>query len=120
MGACQNVTQGVTDLNAAATDRNTELSSAQGLQVDALPDGDQIKQSLVTALTYSLQADQSFASWAASIDPGTCQPPAPQGPDYAAADSASQQATAAKTQFLTLWQPIAAQYSLPVPAEGDI
>ena len=120
VGDCQNVGQGVADLDRAATDRAAELASARQLAVDGLAGGDQLKQALADALSESQQADQAFENWADSLDQSSCVAPAPQNADYTAGDAASQQATAAKTQFIALWQPIATTYDLPLPTQADI
>jgi hypothetical protein len=120
LGGCQNLSQGVSDLNQAAADRGQEFQMAQQLAVDALSNGDQLKQDLLDALSASQQADEAFARWGSSLDPNTCVVPAPQDSDFAAGGNASQQATTAKTQFIALWQAVAAQYGLTVPDQSTI
>jgi Predicted membrane protein len=113
------------DLNAATatlqqvvTERDGQVRAGQGLAVDQLDQGEQLRTLLVQALTYSLQADQSFVTWAKNASNG-CTGKANHDADYAKAQAASSGATTSKQSFVKLWNPIATKYDLPTRSESS-
>lgn len=121
VGACQNVGQGVTDLQRAAADRQRLLQEVQQLDVSALDGGAQLQSDLANAFQHSYDADNAYAAWAQDVENAGCTGSAPtDDTNMSAGDADSAQATTSKDAFIQDWQPIAGQYSLPVPAEGDL
>jgi hypothetical protein len=117
---CQNLAASISNLQQVAADRSAELSGAQQLQVDSLPDGNDLKSTLTGALNYSAQADESFVQWALGVQSGDCSSASQQSAALDDANNASGQATTAKRAFISVWTPVAQQYNLPVPTETDI
>lgn len=120
LGPALNAIETCGDLDAATTtltqivgQRDGQVRQGQALAVDGLPGGAQLRTLLVQALTYSLQADQSFAKWLATTKAAGCSGHATHDADYAAAQASSSGATTSKQSFVALWNPIARQYGLP-------
>jgi hypothetical protein len=120
VSSCTDVSAGANALAAAADSRQDALDQLENLDTDALPHGAQLRSTLRTALQKSLEADQYFAAWAQSVQRGGCGGSAPHDSQYQAATQASRVATAAKHQFVDLWNPIAASEGLPSLEEKDI
>jgi len=78
--------------------RQSELSTAQSLDVSALDNGSQMKDALVRALQASLDSNKHYLSVA------------PDCPSEAT--DADQRATQAKSEFLQYWGPVAEQAGL--------
>jgi hypothetical protein len=100
-------------LQQIVAQRTDQVRQGQALAVDGLTNGAQLKSALVQALNYSLQADQSFAAWLATVRTTPCNGHAAHEANYNAAQSASSSATTSKQTFVALWNPVAAQYGLP-------
>jgi hypothetical protein len=115
---CGNLTAATATLQQVVTERDGQVHQGQGLVVDQLDHGDQLRSLLVQALTYSLQADQSFVAWAKNAANG-CTGKATHDADYTAAQTASSGATTSKQSFVQLWNPIATKYGLPTRSESN-
>jgi hypothetical protein len=106
-----NLSQDAQTFQNAATSRQNLLS-----QLANLPDRSALPGPLLQALTNawqaSVQADQDFAQWAQDEASQTCVPNDQSDPGYQAATGPDNQATADKKAFVSLWNPIAAQYGL--------
>jgi hypothetical protein len=120
VSSCADVSAGASALAAAADSRQDALDQLESLDTDALPHGAQLRSTLRTALQKSLEADQYFAAWAQSVQRGGCGGSAPHDSQYQVGIQASREATAAKHQFVRLWNPIAASEGLPSLEEKDI
>ncbi|MCU1448798.1 MAG: hypothetical protein JWP02_968 [Acidimicrobiales bacterium] len=106
---------------AAATARQSVLTSAAAVDVTGLPEGPQLKGLLEQALQPSVEADQDFQTWAQQLTASGCTPGrTTQNSEFAAANDASGRATAGKTAFVGAWNPVAARYGLRQWAAGDI
>jgi hypothetical protein len=108
---CQNVTADANVIAGIAASRTAEIGRLSSIDWVALPNGLAMKADLTAALQHSRHADQDYQRWANGLE-ASCQPPAASGPSYTAAATASTQAIAAKTAFLSLWRPVAARYAL--------
>jgi hypothetical protein len=110
VSACGDLSADAAVFDAAATSRSEHRSQADALDYAALPDGAELRQSLVDALTASYQADVAFREWAESLD-GNCTSRAARtsGHRKDAADY-SKTATAHKKRFVALWNPICESY----------
>jgi hypothetical protein len=96
----------------AATSRQNLLSQLADMpDRSALPSS--MLQSLTSAWQASIQADRDFAQWAQDEASQGCVPNDHSDPSYAAATGPDNQATIDKKAFVSTWNPIAAQYSLP-------
>jgi serine/threonine protein kinase len=115
VGSCLNVENDVTQINQILSERESQLSDAQSLQVDAIPNGSQVQNSLVTALMASVTADQDYLSWAQQQNEDNCtEGTTSQYYQQALADD--QTATDDKNAFAGLWEPLANQYGYnPTP-----
>jgi hypothetical protein len=102
----------VADLERITAARVDQLNRAKALPVDQLDNGAAAQDLLVKALDYSVQADQHFTAWAAGVRDTGCQGAAPRTGDYQAASAASNQASAAKREFVKAWNPIAGTHGV--------
>jgi hypothetical protein len=115
---CSDVSDGTSGLQQDVSDRQNELSEAQNLSVDALPNGDALKSALVDALKNSLDADNDYLDWANDV--GGCDGSAPKDSNFEAASDASTTAVSYKNQFVTLWNQIAQDEGYPSLTEQDM
>jgi hypothetical protein len=113
------VADGQQTLSTVVTDRDSQISQANNLAVDQLPNGEQIRRDLLTVLQDSQQADRDFLQWAQDI--GSCTGGAShQDSHYTDGLTDSKAATDAKVTFLDEWSSIAGQAGLPSYQEPDI
>jgi hypothetical protein len=97
---------------------STAIASRQRLltRLAGLPDASTLPSGLIQTLTgawqASAQADQDYAAWTRDENSGRCVTDG-SDPNFAAATAPDNQATANKTEFVNLWNPIAMQYGLP-------
>jgi hypothetical protein len=117
---CGDINSAITTLQQVTTERDGQVKQGQGLAVDQLNGGAQLKSALVQALTFSLQADQKFTAWAQAVAAAGCSGHAPHEDNYAAGQAASGSATTNKQQFVALWNPVAATYGLPNRSESTV
>lgn len=103
---------------AAASHRQflTELAQLPGLTV--LPSA--LRQDLSTAWQASASADSDYARWAQDQLADGCTSGGQSDPGYTAASAPNQQATASKTAFVRLWNPLAKAYGLPAYWQSDL
>jgi hypothetical protein len=99
---------------------NGLVASAGAIPVTVLPNGPTMIADLAAALRASNQADQYYIAWMQDIEGLSCPYPTNTEPNFAAASSASAQATSAKTAFVVLWNPLAAQLGLPQYSASQI
>jgi hypothetical protein len=96
----------------AATARQRLLS-----QLASLPGRPALSGQMVQALTGAWQAsaaaDLDFARWAGDELSQGCTPGDQADPAFRAAAGPDARATTAKKAFVSLWNPVAAQYGLP-------
>jgi hypothetical protein len=104
---CANVAASLSTLTQIRNQRSSEYDQAQAISVSLLPQGAAMKTDLTGALYYSLQADDQYLSWASQQSGGPCQ----DGSEPAAAAD-NNQASADKSGFTQLWNPIALQHGL--------
>lgn len=106
----------VDDLRDVTDQRRTQLDEAERLVTDGLPAGDQIRDTLVAALTYSVEADQAFVAWGERVASGGCGHDA----NHQAGLDASALAQAAKDQFCDVWNAVAPDFGLPRRTRAEI
>ncbi|MEU3060955.1 hypothetical protein AB0P12_05010 [Streptomyces subrutilus] len=111
---CSNLDRAASDLRDAARQREELVTRLGELKVDQLPDNAKLNAALTKAWQSSAAADNSYAAWAQDVTgPDGCKDGKARSTDNAAAGNrASGDATKAKEQAATLWNTIAAKYSL--------
>lgn len=112
---CRNLGQAATDLRDAARQREELVTRLQDLKLDQLPDNAKLTASLTKAWQSSAAADNSYAAWAddSAGDKKGCKDGQARNTDNAAdGNKASGEATKAKESAATLWNTVAAKYSL--------
>lgn len=114
--ACRNVLSATDTLRSVADGRARQLDALEDLDVSALSDGASIRDTLIRALSYSLDADLAFVRWAEYIQAGGCGYDA----NYDEAMRHSQNATATKREFVNIWNPVARMYGLPERVEWQV
>ena len=119
VGACTNLSGGVSQLQAVVNRRAGQYDRASALSTGELPGGAQVKSKLLAALGSSLTADRDYLSWARQQLTGGCTPTS-QSSAYNAAFSASRRADAAKEAFVQVWNPVAARYGIARESPRDI
>jgi eukaryotic-like serine/threonine-protein kinase len=97
--------------NSATSRQNLLTQLANMPDRSALPSP--MLQSLTSAWQASIQADRDFAQWAQYEASQGCTPNDHSDPNYQAAAGPDGQATTDKKAFVSRWNPIAEQYSLP-------
>jgi hypothetical protein len=110
--SCGNLSGAQETLDQAATSRQNLLGQLNQLQLGALPNGIQLLQSLQAAWQASLGSDNAYAAYAGdelSNFNGCTQNDSGDSNAQAAATSDAE-ATAAKNQFVGIWNPIASTY----------
>lgn len=118
---CADVPGGVSELDKITAARTEQRDKAKQLAVDQLGTGDDLRDKLVKALDFSVQADQHYTAWAKGIqDGGGCQGTAPHGDEWQAGQAASGQATPAKRDFVKAWNTVAVQHGLASRSESDL
>jgi hypothetical protein len=103
---------GEATIQQAIDTRQRILSGLQTLSPATLPRGQQLISDLSAAMQNSVNADRDYQSWMADSggSGGGCASEPAQDSNYQAALNASGQATAAKDNFLNIWNPMAPGY----------
>ncbi|MEV7804670.1 hypothetical protein AB0O28_17155 [Microbispora sp. NPDC088329] len=117
---CSEVAEGVEAIERVTSQRGGQAGQAEELETGALRDGDELKDALVRALTTSYRADKAYLKWAKRYRDGGCRGRTVGDSAYDAGNAASEDATAAKTEFVRLWNPIATEQGLPARSEAEI
>ncbi|GAA2588029.1 hypothetical protein GCM10010435_77970 [Winogradskya consettensis] len=113
VGRCTGLGGAIDDLQAVGRERRAQIAEVTGADLSALPDGEVLRSRLVTALQFSLDADAAYVEWAEPTLAGRCANTAARKAAYARGRSASDQAGAAKEDFLTAWNPVATSLGVP-------
>jgi hypothetical protein len=117
---CSAVGSGVSSLQTIADERETQREAAKTMSVDAISNGEEVKDNLVKALGASHSADLAFLSWARNAESGGCAGTAPITADYRKGTRKSASAQRSKRAFLDLWNPIATSYQLETRTVAEI
>jgi hypothetical protein len=120
VGRCTQLSLAVSDMRAAGDERRAQLKTVDTAGLDRLSNGEQMRSTLRQALSYALQADQDYLAWAAPTPAGGCGNTSARSAAYSRGRAASTKAGAAKTDFLDLWNPVAADLGLPTRTRDDI
>ncbi len=118
---CGNLSADVATLQSAAQSRQSLLTQLAQLNTSQLSNGSQLISSLTAAWQASLESDNSYAGWASDLEGGGCSGQASTNyPSWQAAQNFDATATATKSQFVALWNPIASTYGLPQYQQSQI
>ncbi|MFB9964816.1 hypothetical protein [Sinosporangium siamense] len=109
---CSNMGEAIVNIEHVTRQRGRQADEAEGLNVSALADGAELKDSLVQALSASYRADKAYLKWAKRYRSRACSGKTVGDPNYDAGNAASAQATSAKSDFVALWNPVAEQEGL--------
>ncbi|MFD3326217.1 hypothetical protein ACFWW8_13470, partial [Streptomyces sp. NPDC058701] len=111
---CSNLEQAAADLRDAARQREELITRLKELKLDQLPNHVKLSAALTKAWQSSAAADNSYAAWAQDVggDKGCKDGKAKNTDNASAGNKASGDATRSKEQAATLWNTIAAKYSL--------
>jgi hypothetical protein len=107
LGSCTNIASDAGSLKVIVQERTDQASQATSLAATALPDGEGLKEALVSMAQATLDADQKYLSWARRAQSGTCT----DASGNAAINTANQTAADAKRAFVSLWNNDAGQYN---------
>ncbi|WP_432922458.1 hypothetical protein ACQPZZ_24460 [Microbispora sp. CA-135349] len=99
---CSEVAEGVEAIERVTGQRGGQAGQAEELETDALRDGDELKDALVRAPITSYRADKAYLKWAKRYRDGGCRGRTVGDSAYDAGNAASEDATAAKTEFVRL------------------
>jgi hypothetical protein len=113
LGSCSTVDSDIGPLRQLIEDRTAHVQQAQDLEADAIPDGESLKQALVSMLQATLDADQHYLTWAEEPDCTSVT-------SNSTIKEANDAATTAKRTFVDLWNDIAAQYGQPTYQWDDL
>ncbi|WP_285776373.1 hypothetical protein [Microtetraspora sp. NBRC 13810] len=116
---CAESQTGIATIERITEARREQVRQVEELQVDAVADGDAVRSRLADALGASLEADESFLTWARR-QAQDCDADWNRDPDYRRGVDSSTRATEAKRAFVELWNPLARQHGLPERAEHEI
>ena len=112
---------GEATIQQAIDTRQRILSGLQTLSPATLPHGAQLISELSAAMQNSVTADQDYQGWMEDSggSGGGCATNSAQDSNYQAAQNASGQATAAKGDFLNIWNPMAPGYGQKTYTNSD-
>lgn len=99
-------------LQQAAVTRQNIINGITAVPLNGLPNGPQLITTLSRSLQDSIAADQDYINWMNDFATNgyPCRSDPTQDYQYNAGQTASQQATADKSAFIALWNPMAATY----------
>ncbi|MGW5154431.1 hypothetical protein ACWEPN_03005 [Nonomuraea wenchangensis] len=117
---CSKTSAAIAAIEQVTKQRGEQADQAKSLDVSALPKGMALKDALVQALSNSYQADKAYLKWAKRYRPHGCSGKTVGDADYDRGNAASEKATAAKTTFVRLWNPLAEQEGLPGRSKDEI
>lgn len=107
-------------LKSVISNRQSLINKLGGAHLAGLPNETQLRSSLNLSWVYSLKADQYFLQWEQQVNNSSCHGQAPVTSAYVNAINESKLATTSKQNFLSIWNPIASQQSLPVLNSSQI
>lgn len=110
---CEGLPTAITGFQQVAQRRTAQVNRANALKVSALTKGAQLRDALRRSFQLSLQTDQAFLAWAQGAQGERCRRRPRPDANYQRGNSLSAQATNAKQEVSTLWNPIARKVNLP-------
>jgi hypothetical protein len=122
--SCRHLNRAAADLRAAAEQRDGLVTRLDALELDQIPEGDALAQSLAEAWRASAEADEHYAAWADEARGdrrGVCPGGEARHTDRATqGDAASGRATQAKERAADLWNPVAGEHGLPERTAAEL
>jgi hypothetical protein len=115
---CAGLSAAVGDLRAVGDERRSQMDTVRNADLSALPAGETLRTSLISALQFAWEADQGFLQWAEPTLAGGCG--AADDAGYARGRAASTSAGTAKRTFLAEWNPVARANGLSTRSADDI
>ncbi|MCX4982658.1 hypothetical protein [Streptomyces sp. NBC_00572] len=111
---CKNLDKAASDLRGAAEQRRGLVTQLRSLSVDKIPDNPALTAALTKAWQASAAADDRYAAWGDQMKAKkACKGGKARSTNQLAeANKKSGEATAAKKQAASLWNPTAAKYGL--------
>lgn len=117
LGGCGSVASDIGPLKDVTEERRQQAEQAVNLQVDAVPDGESLKQALVEMTSTSLEADERYVAWAERAESSiTCTDASKDG----SVTTANKAASAAKRRFVQLWDSLPQRYGQSTYKAGDL
>lgn len=116
LGGCDSAAADLGPLKEVTEERRQQAEQAGFLQVDAIPEGDALKQALMEMTSASLQADEEYVTWAEQAQSSVTCTEASQDSSIV---TANKTATSAKRRFADLWSSIASQHGGSAYTAGD-
>ena len=112
IASCGDLAGAQATLTAAQTSRQALVGQLGQLDLSALPQSSALTSALTSAWQSSASSDGAYAQWAADEQAKTCVPNDTSDASYQAALAGDGHASTAKTQFTSLWNPIATSLGL--------
>ena len=112
IASCGDLAGAQSTLTAAQASRQALVTQLGQLDLSALPQSSSLASALTSAWQSSASSDGAYAQWAADEQAKTCVPNDTSDPSYQTALAADGRASTAKTQFASLWNPVAASLGL--------
>jgi hypothetical protein len=114
---CVDINYDVSQFQAIANQRSSELASASALQANLISNGALLKADLIRALRISLRIDNKYLAWARQQNSGCT---GTNSIYYNQALTLDGRATTDKQNFVDRWDPVASQYGLHQFQASDI
>jgi hypothetical protein len=107
---CTGLAAALADMRQVGVERKDQIADTAAVTVSALPDGERVRSTLTSALTFALEADRHFVAWAEPAVTDGCRETKARRADWDSGQKSSEQAQAAKKQLVAVWNPVAGQY----------
>jgi hypothetical protein len=117
---CAELDRAVADMRAVGDERRQQIDTVGSAAVDRMPGGERMRTTLTEALRQALAADEGYLAWAEPTTTERCGDTAARRAAFRRGEAASTKAGAAKSAFLTLWNPVATDMGLPARNRQDI
>lgn len=116
LNACRDIAAATAALRQVANGRASQIDALDELDVSALPEGASIRNTLLQALRYSLDADLAFIRWGENAQRPRCR----KDDNHDQAMAFSRDATATKKKFVRKWNPVARDFGLPEYKDTEV
>jgi len=119
--SCDSAVGAMADLQASVQTRQSQLEQTRGLRVDQLTGGPELRQAMLNAYQYSLNASQAYLTWSHEAEAENCGEGMPsETGNLDQARISDVQADEAKEQVSSLWDPIASSQGLTPYMQEEI
>jgi len=117
---CTDLAGALADMQAVGRERTAQLADLAKADISGLPGGESLRGELGTALRHSLEADGAYVDWARPTIRDGCADTTSRTAALRRGQAASDQAGAAKSAFLTRWNPVASGLGLATRTRDQI